>query len=77
MKIYHISLNEYKNYCVSYEFFTDFAAVEKWVYKELKKYCFNVQGKSVYELIDEYNESVEKYGIILTECDIGGLTLVE
>lgn len=79
MIIYHIALNEYKHYCTSFQFFTDFESVEKWVKEKMTRFgdCFDIEGKSVYELIDEYNESVEKYGIVLTSHDFPNLTMCE
>lgn len=72
MKVYHISLNEYRHYAASWEFFTSIEDVKEWVLNEIKKFAdfIEVDGKDIYELIDEYNESNEKYGIILTEGEI-------
>jgi len=76
MKIYHISLNEYKHYAASSKFFTDFESVEKWVKDEIERYAgwITIKDQTVYELIEEYNQN-EKYGIILDECEIPNLIL--
>jgi hypothetical protein len=76
MKIYHISLNEYKHYSVDSEFFTDFESVETYI-KDIIKPCtwIDTKDKTIYELIQEFNERDGKYAIMLYECDIPNLQI--
>ena len=77
MKIYHISLNEYKGYATSWEFFTNLDDAMKWVLKNIEDYAgyIEVDNKDISTLIEEFNESFDKYAMILTEEDMPNVYL--
>jgi len=78
MQIYHISLNEYKGYASSWKFFTNLDAAKAWVIKEIKQFAdfIEIGDKDIDELIEEYNESNDKYAMILTSAEIPNLSLI-
>jgi hypothetical protein len=60
-------MNEYANYSVHSEFFTSKKDIKRWVKATISNYgnWVNIKGKTIDEVIDEYNGHYPKYSIIV------------
>ena len=74
MKLYHISLNEYKHYAVGGNLFLSEDDARRFIVYEIEstfgKDFIDVRDKTLDELSDEYNENDCKYGIIVSVYDV-------
>jgi len=76
MKLYHVSLNEYRDYEVDHELFTSEEDIRKWILDEIERFLgdeIDVTGKSIYQMANEYNDNNYKYGMIINEYEMPNL----